>query len=75
MGIESIADPQQGGEALAGVKPLTRWYNTALERIILAEPSQYWWVHRRWKGSPEQRRRKPAAAQRAAANSAKRNAA
>jgi Kdo2-lipid IVA lauroyltransferase/acyltransferase len=60
LGVEAVADPQQGGEELAGVKPLTRWYNAALERIILADPSQYWWLHRRWKGDPNQRQRKRA---------------
>jgi Kdo2-lipid IVA lauroyltransferase/acyltransferase len=60
MGVESVADPQQGGSELAGVKPLTRWYNAALERIILADPAQYWWLHRRWKGDPNARRRRAA---------------
>jgi len=62
LGVEAIADPLRGGDELAGVKPLTRWYNAALERIILADPDQYWWVHRRWKGDPARRRRRPKSA-------------
>jgi Kdo2-lipid IVA lauroyltransferase/acyltransferase len=62
MGVDAVADPRQGGDEMAGVKPLTRWYNEALERIILADPTQYWWLHRRWKGAPDQRRRNKASA-------------
>ncbi len=59
IGVEAIADPRHPGDHLNGVKELTRWYNTALERIILADPSQYWWLHRRWKGDPNERHRRP----------------
>ena len=52
LGMGGIADPQVPSEDLGGVKPLTQWYNRALEQIILAAPEQYWWVHRRWKGEP-----------------------
>jgi Kdo2-lipid IVA lauroyltransferase/acyltransferase len=52
LGTEGVADPQIASDDLAGVKPLTQWYNRALERIIRAAPEQYWWVHRRWKGAP-----------------------
>jgi KDO2-lipid IV(A) lauroyltransferase len=58
IGLEAVADPQSPGEELAGVKSLTQWYNTMLERVILSAPEQYWWVHRRWKGEPHQKRRK-----------------
>ena len=30
----------------------TRAYNEALERLILARPEQWYWVHRRWKTLP-----------------------
>jgi KDO2-lipid IV(A) lauroyltransferase len=29
-----------------------RAYNAALERLVLRHPEQWFWVHRRWKGSP-----------------------
>lgn len=57
LGMGGIADPQIPSEDLAGVKPLTQWYNRALERIIRAAPEQYWWVHRRWKGEPPKKAR------------------
>lgn len=55
LGSEGIVDPRISCESLTGVKPLTQWYNRALERIIRAAPEQYWWVHRRWKGEPPAR--------------------
>jgi len=50
--VAGVADPRSWEPDLAGVKPLTRWYNQRLEEMILAAPEQYWWVHRRWKGRP-----------------------
>lgn len=52
LGTTGAVDPRLGGDELKGVKPLTQWYNRALERIIRTAPEQYWWVHRRWKGEP-----------------------
>jgi KDO2-lipid IV(A) lauroyltransferase len=56
LGLAGVADPAVGGEELAGVRELTQWYNHALERVIRSAPEQYWWLHRRWKGAPRQRR-------------------
>ena len=60
IGVVGVADPQSMDPQLAGVKPLTRWYNERMEEMILGAPEQYWWVHRRWKGQPPARRRKAA---------------
>ena len=55
------------GEPLAPVEPAdpnqsirvnTRAYNAALERLILARPEQWYWVHRRWKSVTRTRRRR-----------------
>lgn len=56
IGAEGLADPQLGGDELANVKSLTQWYSDHLEAVIRTAPEQYWWVHRRWKGSPRKRR-------------------
>jgi len=61
LGLEGVIDPADGDQDISGVKPLTAWYNQMLEQIIRRDPEQYWWVHRRWKGEPPQRRRKQAA--------------
>jgi KDO2-lipid IV(A) lauroyltransferase len=58
IGMRDAADPRTWDEALEGVKPLTQWYNRALGELILENPDQYWWLHRRWKGSPRKGRRK-----------------
>lgn len=47
-----VLDPASPCEALSGVVPLTQWYNARLEEAIRRDPEQYWWVHRRWKGTP-----------------------
>lgn len=51
-----VVDPRdQTHEAMANVKSLTKWYNQRLEEMIRECPEQYWWVHRRWKGTPPRR--------------------
>ena len=52
MGLAGAADPAAGGEELDGVKELTQWYNHVLGQIIRTAAEQYWWIHRRWKGTP-----------------------
>ena len=61
MAVLGIADPLDGGEHLNSVASLTRWYNQRLETMILLFPEQYWWVHRRWRDPPPQRRSSKAA--------------
>ena len=33
------------------IRRTTRAYNAELERLVLARPEQWYWVHRRWKAS------------------------
>lgn len=61
VGVAGQVDPADPDGAVAGVRPLTQWYNRQLEEIILEDPCQYWWVHRRWKGTPPRGRKKPRA--------------
>lgn len=58
IGVVDVVDPAQLDDSLAGVRPLTQWYNRRLEEMIREAPEQYWWIHRRWKGQPPQRRRR-----------------
>jgi KDO2-lipid IV(A) lauroyltransferase len=62
--FREMIDPKRLDPALAGVTPITEWYNRLLEQLIRETPDQYWWLHRRWKGKPGRRRKKkkPAAA-------------
>ncbi len=45
----AIADPRGNQAEVANVRALTQWYTKRLEEIIRVEPTQYWWLHRRWR--------------------------
>lgn len=36
---------------------ITQAYTTAIEDFVREDPTQYWWVHRRWKTKPKEKRR------------------
>jgi len=40
------------------IRRTTRAYNAALERLVLARPEQWYWVHRRWKPSAGKSRKR-----------------
>jgi len=50
--LEGVADPAAGRPETADLKAISQWYTSLLERSIRRAPSQYWWVHRRWRGDP-----------------------
>ena len=54
--ILGLADPEQDDPACANVTTLTQFYNDHLGAAIRAHPEQYWWIHRRWKGTPPKRK-------------------
>jgi len=56
MGLTAVADPTQSPASTSNVKTLTQWYSRQLEEIVYRAPEQYWWLHRRWKSTPPQRR-------------------
>ena len=47
---EPIA-PIEAEDTNEAIRRTTRAYNAALERLVLAPPEQWYWVHRRWKAS------------------------
>lgn len=36
---------------------ITQAYTTAIEDFVREDPTQYWWVHRRWKTKPKEKKR------------------
>jgi KDO2-lipid IV(A) lauroyltransferase len=58
MHVEDVVDPRAPDFALGSPPLLAGWYTSCLERMIRRAPDQYWWLHRRWKGAPPERRRR-----------------
>ena len=50
--LEGVADPAAGGAEVSDLRAISQWYTALLEQAIRRSPSQYWWVHRRWRGEP-----------------------
>ena len=50
--VADAVDPLEQSFELNDVRRLSQWYTAQLEELIRRAPQQYWWVHRRWKGSP-----------------------
>ncbi len=53
--IEFLSElpPPRGGDLHADTAAATEALNEVLASFILAEPSSWLWVHRRWRGSPD----------------------
>jgi len=52
MDVADILDPRTLPPSCRDVRWITQWYHHELEAVIRRSPEQYWWVHRRWKGTP-----------------------
>jgi KDO2-lipid IV(A) lauroyltransferase len=50
---EDIIDPAELAGTPDDVRILTQRFTSALERLIRQDPTQYLWVHRRWKSQPK----------------------
>jgi Kdo2-lipid IVA lauroyltransferase/acyltransferase len=46
---EDVIDPNDLTGSVDDVRILTQRYTSALERLIRQDPTQYLWLHRRWK--------------------------
>ncbi|MEM6656166.1 MAG: lipid A biosynthesis acyltransferase [Planctomycetota bacterium] len=53
--VAGVTDPESDGFEFGDPTTLTQWFADGLERLIRVAPEQYWWVHRRWKGTPPAR--------------------
>lgn len=56
VGQEGVCDPQADDFTLGSIPLLAQWYTNHLENLVRRAPGQYWWLHRRWKGTPPARK-------------------
>lgn len=54
--IQGVLEPQTYREAEDPMFFLTAWYRRAIEKMVLAAPEQYLWMHRMWKSRPRHER-------------------
>jgi KDO2-lipid IV(A) lauroyltransferase len=59
---EDFIDPAEYADRPDASKAITQRYTHALERLVRRNPEQYFWLHRRWKHQPPQKKVKLAAA-------------
>ena len=58
IGINRIIFPEEWADQKDPFTWVTAEYTAAIEAFVREDPSQYWWVHRRWKSKPGDRRRR-----------------
>jgi KDO2-lipid IV(A) lauroyltransferase len=58
---EDVIEPGELSGTSDDVRLLTQRYTSALERLIRQDPTQYLWLHRRWKHQPKERAKQPVA--------------
>ncbi|MDO4557871.1 MAG: lysophospholipid acyltransferase family protein [Planctomycetia bacterium] len=46
MCVEAIHEPEERTDTVRGV---TQWYTDQIESMVRRYPTQYWWLHRRWR--------------------------
>lgn len=53
IGVNRIIFPEEWADKDDPVKWITAEYTKAIEDFIREDPTQYWWLHRRWKHRPK----------------------
>ncbi len=53
IGINRIIFPEEWKDKDDPIKWITAEYTKAIEEFVRQDPSQYWWLHRRWKHRPK----------------------
>jgi KDO2-lipid IV(A) lauroyltransferase len=56
IGTTRLITPEQWEDKKDPLLWLTQEYTSAIEKFIREEPSQYWWLHRRWKHQPKEKK-------------------
>ena len=53
MGVTRIIFPNEWADKDDPLRWVTAEYTKAIEEFVREDPSQYWWIHRRWKHRPK----------------------
>jgi len=53
IGVNRIIFPEEWAEKDNPLEWVTAEYTKAIEEFVTEDPSQYWWLHRRWKHRPK----------------------
>ena len=61
FGLTRIIFPHEWADQDDPLTWITAEYNKAIETFVREDPTQYWWLHRRWKTRPKEEREKAAA--------------
>jgi len=59
IGVSRIIFPEQWADKDDPLEWVTAEYTSAIEKFVREDPSQYWWLHRRWKHRPKEENSKP----------------
>jgi KDO2-lipid IV(A) lauroyltransferase len=60
IGVNRIIFPEEWVDKDDPLEWVTAEYTRAIEEFIREDPSQYWWIHRRWKHRPKDESQKSA---------------
>jgi KDO2-lipid IV(A) lauroyltransferase len=53
IGVNRIIMPEEWADKEDPLEWITAEYTSAIEQFVREDPSQYWWLHRRWKTRPK----------------------
>jgi KDO2-lipid IV(A) lauroyltransferase len=56
MGVPRVILPEEWADKDKPLEWVTAEYTKAIEKFVREDPSQYWWLHRRWKHQPKEER-------------------
>ena len=56
IGVNRIITPDEWADKENPLKWITAEYTNAIEKFVREDPTQYWWLHRRWKHRPKEER-------------------
>jgi Kdo2-lipid IVA lauroyltransferase/acyltransferase len=54
IGINRMIFPEEWADKADPLQWITAEYTQAIEQFVREDPTQYWWVHRRWKTRPRE---------------------